>query len=121
MSGYVIEAGPQIVEPTKSAVKQLVGYVTSNSSMKTLLIVIGALIIVVCAVLLLARKYAPQTAIGQSVGGQEQGSKKVVWVVAAMLLGRCLILPDQILPFCAGVLAWVVQMVLDILSKIFGW
>ena len=120
MSGYIVEASPQVVEPMKSAVKQFVGYVTSNSNMKTLLIVIGALIIVVCAVLLFLRKYAPQTAIGQSLGGQEQGSKKVIWVVAAMLLALCLILPDQILPFVTGILAEGLQMILDILSKIFS-
>lgn len=58
----------------------------------------------------------PTTTIGQAL----QGNGTVGWCCAGLLFGLMLILPAQILPFVAKVLATLFQVVLDIFSAIFG-
>lgn len=116
MREITIAAAPRIVEPTRNGVSKLTGYLTANTALATLLIVIGALAIVVCAFLLILRKFWPTSPIGQSL----QGNGTVVWCIAGMLVGLMLILPSQILPFIASILATFVQLVLDIFAAVLG-
>ena len=106
MESVRIAAAPRIVQPVGDGVSRLCGYITGNS----------ALAIVVCAGLLVLRKWWPTTTIGQAL----QGNGTVGWCCAGLLVGLMLILPAQILPFVAKVLATLFQVVLDIFSAIFG-
>ena len=116
MESVRIAAAPRIVQPVGDGVSKLCGYITGNSALATLLIIIGALAIVVCAGLLVLRKWWPTTTIGQAL----QGNGTVVWCCAGLLVGLMPILPAQILPFVAKILATLFQVVLDIFSAIFG-
>lgn len=116
MESVRIAAAPRIVQPIGDGVARLCGYITGNSALATLLIIIGALVIVVCAGLLVLRKWWPTATIGQAL----QGNGAVGWCCAGLLFGLMLILPAQILPFVAKVLATLFQVVLDIFSAIFG-
>ena len=47
MESVRIAAAPRIVQPIGDGVARLCGYITGNSALATLLIIIGALVIVV--------------------------------------------------------------------------
>ncbi|MBT1161771.1 hypothetical protein [Bifidobacterium sp. SO1] len=115
MKEITIAAAPRIVQPTKDGISKLTGYLTANSALATLLVIIGAFAICVCAFLLILRKFWPNSPIGQ----QLQGNGTMVWCAAGMLVGLMLILPSQILPFVGAILATLLQLLLDILAAVF--
>ncbi|KAA8826914.1 hypothetical protein [Bifidobacterium myosotis] len=114
IESQILAGAPQIVNPVKEGVSKLTQYIIGNSALKLLLVIIGAAAIVVCALLLVLRKFWPTTPIGQAL----QGNGTIGWCCAGLLVGLMLILPDQILPFVAGALATLFQVVLDIFAAV---
>lgn len=118
--GTVTEATPpRIVGSVRDGVKKFTGYLTSNANLKLALIVLGGCIIFICVGLLAARKWWPNTPIGRSM--QDQGGGKIAWCLAAIVLGVVLIAPDQVAPFIAAIPAYLAQIVMDILDKVFNF
>lgn len=118
--GTVTEATPpRIVGSVRDGVKKFTGYLTSNANLKLALIVLGGCIIFICVGLLAARKWWPNTPIGRPM--QDQGGGKVVWCLAAIVLGVVFIAPDQVAPFIAAIPAYLAQIVMDIIDKIFNF
>lgn len=111
-------AVPQIVDSAKSGTEQFVNLLISNSTVATLLIVIGGAVITACVVLLVWRKVAPQSRIGSYL--QDGGNGTVVWCFLFILFGLCLILPAQIIPFVVQILATICQAVMNVFGSIFG-
>lgn len=118
--GTVTEATPpRIVGSVRDGVKKFTGYLTNNANLKLALIVLGGCIVFICVGLLAARKWWPNTPIGRSM--QDQGGGKIAWCLAAIVLGVVLIAPDQVAPFIAAIPAYLAQIVMDILDKIFNF
>lgn len=116
--GMVTEAAaPNIVGKVRSGVSEFVGYVTQNANLALALRVLGGCVIFICIGLLIARKWWPNTPIGRSM--QDQGGGKVVWCLAAIVLGVILIAPDTVAPFIAAIPAYIAQIVMNILESIF--
>ena len=116
MRSVEVAAAPQIVRPIMDGVAKLCGFVTGNAALATLLVLLGAVVIITCVVLLALRKWWPSTQIGQAL--QKGGT--VGWCCAGITLGLCGILPSQILPFAAGLVAMLFQIVLNVISQVFG-
>ena len=96
--GTVTEATPpRIVGSVRDGVSKFAGYLTGNANLKLALQVLGGCIIFIC------------------------GGGKVFWCLAAIVLGVILIAPDQVAPFIAAIPAYLAQIVLDILDKIFNF
>ena len=87
MRSVEVAAAPQIVRPIMDGVAKLCGFVTGNAALATLLVLLGAVVIITCA---------------------------------GITLGLCGILPSQILPFAAGLVAMLFQIVLNVISQVFG-
>lgn len=117
MDTSLILAAPQVVSPAKDAAQKFVDLLIGNSTVQTLLIVVGGCILACCIVLLVARKAFPNTAIGQIV----HSSGGVIWCVMFMMLSLMLIMPSQLIPFVVQIFAAVFQALLDILGSIFGF
>lgn len=115
MRSVEVAAAPQIVRPIMDGVAKLCGFVTGNAALATLLVLLGAVVIITCVVLLVLRKWWPSTQIGQALQGGTVG-----WCCAGITLGLCGILPSQILPFAAGLVAMLFQIVLNVISQVFG-
>ena len=116
MRSVEVAAAPQIVQPIRDGVAKLCGFVMGNAALATLLVLLGAIVIIACVVLLVLRKWWPTTMIGQAL----QGRSTVGWCCAGITLGLCGILPSQILPFAAGMVAMLFQIVLNIFAQVFG-
>ena len=101
MRSVEVAAAPQIVRPIMDGVAKLCGFVTGNAALATLLVL---------------RKWWPSTQIGQAL----QGGGTIGWCCAGITLGLCGILPSQILPFAAGLVAMLFQIVLNVISQVFG-
>lgn len=119
MSRDIILAAPQIVEPARSGTEKFVSMVVSNSTVSTLLIVLGGGLIAICVGLLIWRRVSPNSTLMQGLNAQ--GNHTALWCFLFILLGVVLILPSQILPFVVQILASVAQVVLDVLGAIFGF
>ncbi len=91
MRSVEVAAAPQIVRPIMDGVAKLCGFVTGNAALATLLVLLGAVVIITCVVLLVLRKWWPSTQIGQAL----QGGGTVGWCCAGITLGLCGILPSQ--------------------------
>ena len=114
MRQVTLAAAPQIVQPSRQAIEQACGYIEQNATLKTLLIIIGAVFLTIA--LLVIRKFWPQTPVGQSMNA---GNGKVIWCIAGMLTGLIFILPAQILPFLTSLVMTLVQVLLNIIAAIF--
>lgn len=114
-----VAAAPRIVKSVRDGVEKFAGYITGNANLKLALAVLGGCIIFICIGLLVARKWWPNTPVGRSM--QDQGGGKVLWCFAAIILGLVLIAPSTVAPFIAAIPAYALQIVLDILDKIFGF
>lgn len=109
MRQVTLAAAPQVVQPSRQAIEQ-------NATLKTLLIIIGAVFLIVTIALLVIRKFWPQTPVGQSMNA---GNGKVIWCIAGMLTGLIFILPAQILPFLTAIVMTLVQVLLNIFAALF--
>ena len=116
MRQVTLAAAPQIVQPSRQAIEQACGYIEQNATLKTLLIIIGAVFLIITIALLVIRKFWPQTPVGQSMNA---GNGKVIWCLAGMLTGLIFILPAQILPFLTSLVMTLVQVLLNIIAAIF--
>ena len=116
MRSVEVAAAPQIVRPIMDGVSKLCGFVTGNAALATLLVLVGAVVIITSIVLLVLRKWWPSTQIGQAL----QGGGTIGWCCAGITFGLCGILPSQILPFAAGPVAMLFQIVLNIIAQVFG-
>ncbi|SEB64313.1 hypothetical protein SAMN04489748_1637 [Bifidobacterium longum] len=70
MRSVEVAAAPQIVRPIMDGVAKLCGFVTGNAALATLLVLLGAVVIITCVVLLVLRKWWPSTQIGQALQGE---------------------------------------------------
>ena len=86
----------------------------------TLLKVIGGAVLLICVGLLVLRKWAPHTQIGQSIQ-QGMGAAAVVAVIAGLVVGVLLIAPKTVGGFLVQVAGKFVGFVLDVLSKSFNF
>ena len=116
MRQVTLAAAPQIVQPSRQAIEQACGYIEQNATLKTLLIIIGAVFLIITIALLVIRKFWPQTPVGQSMNAP--GGSKVIWCIAGMLTGLIVILPTQILPFLTAFVMTLVQVLLNIFAAI---
>ena len=115
LAGEVMAAAPtNIVNDINAKVTDAVNSMTSNGSN----VIAKVMTVAGCIVLLVWRKVAPQTQIGQSFGGNGTGSIKLIWVFAFMLVGLCLILPSTIIPWVASILAVPVQAGMNIFDAL---
>ena len=73
MRSVEVAAAPQIVRPIMDGVAKLCGFVTGNAALATLLVLLGAVVIITCVVLLVLRKWWPSTQIGQALQGGRHG------------------------------------------------
>lgn len=119
-AAVLADAPANIVNDTKTKVTDAVNQLTGNgnNTFATIMAVVGGLIIAGCIVILVWRKVAPQTQIGQSFGGNGTGSVKIVWVIAFMLIGLCLILPSSIIPWVAAIIAVPLQALMNIVGNL---
>lgn len=118
MEGEIIlAAAPDVKGALNDGISKLLEVLLVNTAFNTLLMVLGGIAIAVCIVLLVLRKFWPQTQIGQALNA---GNSSIAWCCAGILLGLVLAAPKTALPFLAAVLGTAFQVVLDVLAKIFG-
>ena len=91
-----------------------------QGSIGTLLKVIGGAVLLICVGLLVLRKWAPNTQIGQSIQ-QGVGGAALVAVIAGLVVGVLLIAPKTVGGFLVQVGGKFAGFVLDIFAKIFGF
>lgn len=117
MESHIIEAAaPNVIQPVQDATGKLVDSLTGNPQFQLLCSLGGGAIILVCITLLVLRKWWPNTTIGQGM----QGRSQMIWACAGMALGLVFILPAQIVPLFAGVLASLFQIVLNLIATVFN-
>ena len=116
MDHITLAGAPRIVEPAGNGATDFVNKLfDSGSVVPAICMFLGGAAIVICIVLLIIRKFWPNTAIGQ----QFQSRGTVTWCVAAIVLG-VLVAPKQVVPFVAKLLAMLIQVLLDVAARIFG-
>lgn len=117
MDHTTLAGAPRIVEPAGNGATDFVNKLfDSGSVIPAICIFLGGATIVICVVLLVIRKFWPNTTIGR----QFQSTGTVIWCVAAIVLGVILVAPKQVVPFIVKLLAMLIQVVLDVIARIFG-
>lgn len=117
MDHIILAGAPRIVEPAGNGATDFVNKLfDSGSVVPAICMFLGGAAIVVCIVLLVIRKFWPNTAIGRPI----QSSGTVIWCVAAIVLGVVLVAPKQVVPFIVKLLAMLIQVLLDVVARIFG-
>ena len=117
MDHITLAGAPRIVEPAGNGATDFVNKLfDSGSVVSSICMFLGGAAIVICIVLLVIRKFWPNTTIGR----QFQSSGTVIWCVAAIVLGVVLVAPKQVVPFIAKLLAMLIQVLLDVIARIFG-
>lgn len=117
MDHITLAGAPRIVEPAGNGATDFVNKLfDSGSVVPAICMFLGGAAIVICIVLLIIRKFWPNTAIGQ----QFQSRGTVTWCVAAIVLGVVLVAPRQVVPFVVKLLAMLIQVLLDVAARIFG-
>lgn len=117
MDHITLAGAPRIVEPAGNGATDFVNKLfDSGSVVSSICMFLGGAAIVICIVLLVIRKFWPNTTIGR----QFQSSGTVIWCVAAIVLGVVLVAPKQVVPFIAKLFAMLIQVLLDVIARIFG-
>lgn len=117
MDHITLAGSPRIVEPAGNGATDFVNKLfDSGSVVSSICMFLGGAAIVVCIVLLVIRKFWPNTPLGK----QFQSSGTVIWCVAAIVLGVVLVAPKQVVPFIVKLLAMLIQVLLDVIARIFG-
>lgn len=117
MDHITLAGAPRIVEPAGNGAADFVNKLfDSGSVVPAICMFLGGAAIVVCVVLLVIRKFWPNTTIGR----QFQSTGTVIWCVAAIVLGVVLVAPKQVVPFIVKLLAMLIQALLDVIARIFG-
>lgn len=117
MDHITLAGAPRIVEPAGNGAADFVNKLfDSGSVIPAICMFLGGAAIIVCIVLLIVRKFWPNTPIGQ----QFQSRGTVTWCIAAIMLGVVLVAPKQVAPFIVKLLATLIQVQLDVAARIFG-
>lgn len=117
MDHITLAGAPRIVEPAGNGAADFVNKLfDSGSVIPAICMFLGGAAIIVCIVLLIVRKFWPNTLIGQ----QFQSRGTVTWCIAAIMLGVVLVAPKQVAPFIVKLLATLIQVPLDVAARIFG-
>lgn len=117
MDHITLAGAPRIVEPAGNGAADFVNKLfDSGSVIPAICMFLGGAAIIVCIVLLIVRKFWPNTPIGQ----QFQSRGTVTWCIAAIMLGVVLVAPKQVIPFIVKLLATLIQVPLDVAARIFG-
>lgn len=117
MDHITLAGAPRIVEPAGNGAADFVNKLfDSGSVIPAICMFLGGAAIIVCIVLLIVRKFWPNTPIGQ----QFQSRGTVTWCIAAIMLGVVLVAPKQAAPFIVKLLATLIQVPLDVAARIFG-
>lgn len=117
MDHITLAGAPRIVEPAGNGATDFVNKLfDSGSVIPAICMFLGGAAIVICVVLLVIRKFWPNTTIGR----QFQSGGTVVWCVVAIMLGVMLVAPKQVVPFIVKLLAMLIQVLLDVIARIFG-
>lgn len=117
MDHITLAGAPRIVEPAGNGAADFVNKLfDSGSVIPAICMFLGGAAIIVCIVLLIVRKFWPNTPIGQ----QFQSRGTVTWCIAAIMLGVVLVAPKQVVPFIVKLLATLIQVPLDVAARIFG-
>lgn len=117
MDHITLAGAPRIVEPAGNGAADFVNKLfDSGSVIPAICMFLGGAAIIVCIVLLIVRKFWPNTPIGQ----QFQSRGTVTWCIAAIVLGVVLVAPKQVIPFIVKLLATLIQVPLDVAARIFG-
>lgn len=117
MDHITLAGAPRIVEPAGNGAADFVNKLfDSGSVIPAICMFLGGAAIIVCIVLLIVRKFWPNTPIGQ----QFQSRGTVTWCIAAIVLGVVLVAPKQVVPFFVKLLATLIQVPLDVAARIFG-
>lgn len=117
MDHTTLAGAPRIVEPAGNGATDFVNKLfDSGSVVSSICMFLGGAAIVICIVLLVIRKFWPNTPIGK----QFQASSTVTWCIAAIVLGVVLVAPKQAVPFIVKLLAILLQVLLDVAARIFG-
>lgn len=117
MDHITLAGAPRIVEPAGNGATDFVNKLfDSGSVVSAICMFLGGAAIVICIVLLVIRKFWPNTPIGK----QFQASGTVIWCVAAIVFGVVLVAPKQVVPFIVKLLAMLIQVLLDVAARIFG-
>lgn len=117
MDHITLAGAPRIVEPAGNGAADFVNKLfDSGSVIPAICMFLGGAAIIVCIVLLIVRKFWPNTPIGQ----QFQSRGTVTWCIAAIMLGVVLVAPKQVAPFIVKLLATLIQVTLDVAARIFG-
>lgn len=117
MDHITLAGAPRIVEPAGNGAADFVNKLfDSGSVIPAICMFLGGAAIIVCIVLLIVRKFWPNTPIGQ----QFQSRGTVTWCIAAIMLGIVLVAPKQVAPFIVKLLATLIQVLLDVAARIFG-
>lgn len=103
-------AAPQIIAPAREAATKFVGYLTANSALSNLLMIIGGGVIAVFITLLLVWKFKPDS----QIGGAMRSNANLWGAIVALLFGVLLVLPNQIIPFLVGLAVVPLQILLSI-------
>lgn len=117
MDHITLAGAPRIVEPAGNGATDFVNKLfDSGSVVSSICMFLGGAAIVVCVALLIIRKFWPNTPIGK----QFQSNGTVVWCVVTIILGVMLVAPKQVVPFIVKLIVMLIQVVLDVIARIFG-
>lgn len=117
MDHITLAGAPRIVEPAGNGATDFVNKLfDSGSVIPAICMFLGGAAIVGCIVLLIVRKCWPNTPLGRHF----QSGSTVIWCVAAIVLGVVLVAPKQVVPFIVKLLAMLIQVLLDVIARIFG-
>lgn len=117
MDHITLAGAPRIVEPAGNGATDFVNKLfDSGSVVSSICMFLGGAAIVICIVLLVVRKFWPNTPIGK----QFQAGGTVTWCIAAIVLGVVLVVPKQAVPFIVKLLVMLAQVLLDVAARIFG-
>lgn len=117
MDHITLAGAPRIVEPAGNGATDFVNKLfDSGSVIPAICMFLGGAAIVGCIVLLIVRKCWPNTPLGRHF----QSGSTVIWCVAAIVLGVVLVAPKQVVPFIVKLLAMLIQVLLDVITRIFG-
>lgn len=114
----VLASAPDIVNGTKNAIIAFLKTFADQSKLMLALQITGGLVVVACIAILLIGKFWPASNIASWLGASKTN---IVWVIIAGVLGACLALPQQVIPFVSMIVLTPVQWVLNIIASIMGW
>lgn len=108
-----LAAGGDIRGQFKSGIDTFSGWLTANAGIVNAMRVLGGLIIIIAVVILLAKKYKPNSQLGQ-VDVSAKG------LVCGALLAVLLVVPEMGLGLIGTIGGWCLELVYNIANGLFG-